>query len=350
MVSSFLLKNKQKHQSNLFLIAFLIIVGVQLTFKIINKIWLFDNVLLFYALSYYLPFLVAPLFYFFIRVRSEGTLFQTRDFVHFLPFGFGIAHQTFFVLLGEDYWSLFASWSFDAVPRAGVQLLILVIYSFLSFRCIRDFTKGSIKSGLTQFLWIVFVCESLIIVALAVMVDHYSDSFPDVRLLFVTLTFLIYWVSYKLLSHPDLLVYQAAPPSVELKIEKTAKYLNSGLKSEDADHMVTLLDKSMRDEKVFLNPELTIDTLASTLGISRHHLSQVLNERFNQSYYEYISRFRLEEAKGRLTDKRFSHYAIAAIAFDSGFSSLSNFNDLFKKRFDVTPSKFREAHAKKMMA
>jgi AraC-like DNA-binding protein len=43
-------------------------------------------------------------------------------------------------------------------------------------------------------------------------------------------------------------------------------------------------------------------------------------------------------------------FTIAAIALDSGFNSVSSFNDLFKKRFGTTPSQYRQQHVSKMSA
>jgi AraC-like DNA-binding protein len=97
----------------------------------------------------------------------------------------------------------------------------------------------------------------------------------------------------------------------------------------------------MSNEKIFTDSKLTIDKLAGLLNTTRHHLSQVLNERIRRPYNEYISDLRLEEAQLRLSDPKSFRYTIASIALDSGFSTVSTFNEAFKKKFGMTPSAFR---------
>ena len=106
----------------------------------------------------------------------------------------------------------------------------------------------------------------------------------------------------------------------------------------------------MQDAKLFADPSLTIDTLADRLHTSRHHLSQVINERLHKTYGDYISELRLEEARRRLSNPANLRYTIASIALDSGFSTVSSFNDAFKKQFQVTPSQYREQALKSKSA
>ena len=195
------------------------------------------------------------------------------------------------------------------------------------------------------------VCEAVIIIAIALL-HHYYGLMPDLRLLFLVLTFMIYWISYKLVSQPELFMPVGAQAQlVEMKLEPTAsKYAHSGLKSEDADRIVAQLHDAMFQQKLYLNPDLTVDVLASTLKISRHHLSQVLNERFQKSYFDFLTTYRLEESRNRLAESKYSRYTIAAIALDSGFTSVSSFNEAFKKQYNTTPSKFRSRARNQMSA
>ncbi|MBA4055711.1 MAG: hypothetical protein C0490_13430, partial [Marivirga sp.] len=202
---------------------------------------------------------------------------------------------------------------------------------------------------LRQFIFMVVLAEVIIAVTLAVM-QVYHPNFPDVRLLFLVLTFLLYWISYKAISKPDLFIESESPPLLSLGLEKNNKYAHSSLKPEEAGRIETLLHHVMAIEKLFLDSSLTVDLLASKLNTSRHHLSQVLNERIKKSYGDFITELRLEEARTRLSNKANYRFTIAAIALDSGFNSVSSFNDVFKKRFGITPSKFRDQHINKMSA
>ena len=56
----------------------------------------------------------------------------------------------------------------------------------------------------------------------------------------------------------------------------------------------------MDTQKLYLNHELRLDDIANMLNISRHHASQVINENFNMSFYDFINTYRIEEAKNKL--------------------------------------------------
>src|SRR5688572_11489062 len=86
LVSFFLLRHRKRDHSLIFLTLFLIVAGLQLTFKVITKVWLMENVHLFYNLSYSLPYLAGPLIYMFIRSRLKEYVFLKRQLLHFLPF------------------------------------------------------------------------------------------------------------------------------------------------------------------------------------------------------------------------------------------------------------------------
>jgi AraC-like DNA-binding protein len=79
--------------------------------------------------------------------------------------------------------------------------------------------------------------------------------------------------------------------------------------------------------------------------MSTHNLSEILNTRLNQNFYDFINRYRVEEVKKRLSENDSGKFSLIAIAFDSGFNSKSSFNTIFKKLTGVTPSQFRNQMA-----
>jgi AraC-like DNA-binding protein len=335
LLSIWFLRNRKKNGAHLYFALFLIVVGLQLTLKVIAKSWMMNHVWFAYMLSYKLPYLVGPLLYLYIKARRENAFKQT-DLLHFAPF----VVFTFATLV-----SIFTSGSYNLhvhpYTQAVLQLTQLIVYSALALRLGNTELHGFIKR--------VVVAEAIIIITLAVMVVYYG-RFPDVRLLFLVLTVLIYWISYKAISTPDLFFEGAHATVVPLSLRKTAKYAHSGLKPEEALRIEAGLQQLMSHDKLFLDTTLTIDSLSARIKTSRHHLSQVLNEKLNKTYGDYITELRLQEAGKRLSDPSNLRYTIAAIAHDSGFSAVSGFNEAFRKHYGTTPSKFREQHLNKMSA
>ena len=173
------------------------------------------------------------------------------------------------------------------------------------------------------------------------------------RMGFVALTAFIYWVSYSALTQPDIFYVAHSNPgrgqaiiseiTPKLQVSRAApKYRNSSLPDEEAQRIVKELEQLMTDTKPQLDPEMNIDKLAQMVNTNRHHLSQVLNDKIGLSFYDYINSYRVNEAMLLLSDPARSGHKIASIAYDSGFNSLSAFNDVFKKMTGQTPSQYRK--------
>lgn len=94
-------------------------------------------------------------------------------------------------------------------------------------------------------------------------------------------------------------------------------------------------------EKPYLDEELNLIKLSSLLDVSTNQLSHVINQNLNTNFYKFINSYRVEEVKQKLKNIEFDHYSILGIAFDSGFSSKSTFNKIFKEETKMTPSQFK---------
>jgi len=83
--------------------------------------------------------------------------------------------------------------------------------------------------------------------------------------------------------------------------------------------------------------------MAQSLNLSTNHLSQIINEKLEMNFFDFINEYRVNEVKDRLSDPKYKHYTLLAIAFDSGFNSKSSFNSIFKQYTGLTPSEFQKS-------
>ena len=323
LLSIALLRKRERHVSHIFLTVFLVVVGLQLTFKVITKMWLMNNIFFAYAVSYHLPFLAAAAMYLFIRARTTSVTYHKTDLLHAIPFLF---YCTISVLKYFGFHGYYLGLDIDWI-RALAQIISLGIYFGMS-RLLIESSGGNSNRTLRQFLHLVTSVEAIVAITLAVSAMYYG-RIPDIRLLFILITVVIYWITWKMMTDSEL-----------LQANQALRYSHSSLKNAEALRIETELRKQV-SLKVFTDSKLTIDKLATLLQTNRHHLSQVLNERIHQSYNDFISELRVGEARRRLADPQSERYTIAAIALDSGFSAVSTFNDSFKKAYGVTPSAFR---------
>jgi AraC-like DNA-binding protein len=125
-----------------------------------------------------------------------------------------------------------------------------------------------------------------------------------------------------------------------------AKYAKSGLSSEQLLEYKSRLEGFMRLQLAYLQPDLTLPRLAKAVGCSVNHLSQVINSGFGVSFFDYLNRFRIEHAKGLLSDFGGYSDAVLNIAFTVGFNSNSAFYAAFKKHVGQTPAQYRRTELK----
>jgi AraC-like DNA-binding protein len=102
----------------------------------------------------------------------------------------------------------------------------------------------------------------------------------------------------------------------------------------------------METEKIYLDDELSLPKLASLMSLSPNDLSYLINEGFNENFFQFINKYRVEEAKKLLLSDKYAHLNILGLAFESGFGSKSTFNATFKKMTGLSPSEFQKTFSK----
>jgi AraC-like DNA-binding protein len=70
-------------------------------------------------------------------------------------------------------------------------------------------------------------------------------------------------------------------------------------------------------------------------------LSELISRTYNESFFDFINRHRIEEIKLRIEDPAHDSYSLLGIAMDCGFNSKSSFYTAFKKFTGITPSEYR---------
>jgi AraC-like DNA-binding protein len=90
-----------------------------------------------------------------------------------------------------------------------------------------------------------------------------------------------------------------------------------------------------------MEPDITLDTLAESLDIKPRDLSMLINRHFGINYYEFINRYRIEEAKRMLGSVDYKDSTITDIYLEVGFNSKSVFYTFFKKLEGTTPTQYR---------
>jgi AraC-like DNA-binding protein len=115
--------------------------------------------------------------------------------------------------------------------------------------------------------------------------------------------------------------------------------------NKESAAMAQRLRQFMQNEKPWLDPDLSLEQLASGIGQKPKMLSVVINETLGQNFFDFINHYRIDEAKRLLTNPVDKKITVSEVLYAVGFNSKSSFNTLFKKYTGQTPTEFRRQQA-----
>ncbi|MEM9324952.1 MAG: helix-turn-helix transcriptional regulator [Bacteroidota bacterium] len=98
------------------------------------------------------------------------------------------------------------------------------------------------------------------------------------------------------------------------------------------------------EHRVYRDPELTLDRLATNIKLQPRQLSSLIKKEYDMRFNEFINKYRVRAAKQLLLDPKCHHWSILAIGMEVGFNSKSTFNRVFKQVEGTTPSEFQRHH------
>jgi AraC-like DNA-binding protein len=122
----------------------------------------------------------------------------------------------------------------------------------------------------------------------------------------------------------------------------TAKYQKSSLTEQQKDDILNKIAHEMEVNLYFTHNISSLSGLAKQINKPSHHVSQVINERLNKSYFELLSSYRIGYAEKLIREDESSKLTIEELADKVGYNSKSSFNTAFKKHTSTTPSEYRK--------
>ncbi len=88
----------------------------------------------------------------------------------------------------------------------------------------------------------------------------------------------------------------------------------------------------------YFTSELSIADVQKETGISERKIAQIIKEKTDLSFKQYVNNIRLSEAKRMLKD---TDLQISEIAYRIGYNNVTHFNRVFKLAENISPSNFR---------
>jgi len=309
------------------------------------------NLNLFYGTRYGSWFIIGPLtFFFFKSITSANWKFNWQQLLHFSPFILFVILVPFMTNQSlssrQIHYGMLAV--FDHRPKTVT--LFEYVYStvfyiqFIHLGCYLLFniklTNAYIKrlkhsySNINNVIWLkifnVVLVATLILASLYLYLlfvsDHYRRALDYIYVLPMGL--FIYSIGY----HVSGISW--------LNVDETnEKYSKSSLKKEAKSNYAQQLESLMNTDKPYLKNDLRLADLAALLEIKSHHLSQLINEHYQCSFFDYINQYRILEAKRLIKENQ--KETLLKIAFNSGFNNKTSFVNAFKKFESATPSAYK---------
>jgi AraC-like DNA-binding protein len=126
----------------------------------------------------------------------------------------------------------------------------------------------------------------------------------------------------------------------EIESQKMQPQKTNALDESTRISLLTTMTKHMDQEQTFLDNQLTLTRLSDAVGISTHHISEVLNQQQGKNFYQFVNEYRVNYFCQQLEKNH--TLKLLDLAMDAGFSSKSTFNSVFKQLKGLTPSQYRQ--------
>jgi AraC-like DNA-binding protein len=355
IISSLLFFSKKNKQSNRLLSVLILLISLACfnLYADYNN-WFGSDILRFIA--QFIPLIIVmpigPLILFYVRSSLDQSFkIGSKQRIQFLPVIIDIVPQLTVIIFvigiitgllknkpgpwGNfiDTYNVYAD-----IPR----WISVTFYLWLSAKYFSAVKKkyNSNLNGLTaslnwiqQFIRVFFVFQAIwFLYLIPYVIPKYTDTMLgtfDWYPVYIPLAILVYWLGIK--------GYAISQQQSAKKIT----VINSPLTAATIQETISLLNKAMQKDKLYLNPNLTLALVSENTGIAQKTISAVLNQHLHKSFNEFINEFRIEDFKERIQAADISQFTIAGIASDCGFNSQATFQRTFKQIAGMSPSEFR---------
>lgn len=310
---------------------------------------------------FYFPFhlliFVGPGIYFYFRsLTNQSFKFKSSDFWHLIP-GL-IILSIYLVIFFRDivvfHWingfelpehfntqGTWSSWRQDNIASVQIGIISTFIYALLTIRVyyqyqnyLDDFFS---ESEHFRFGWL---RNLLLIIVLGLAVSW----FIEIISYFLPFNYKKYWTSYFALA---IMTYILAiqgyiapirlPKSLQFEVSKTKEPASIEASLPDLVKWKEKLMALMHNEKLYLNPQLTLQELSQQLNTNSANLSKIINTGFECNFNDFINQLRVKEVEQQIQNGASAHLTFVSIAMECGFNSKATFNRAFKKFTGYSP-------------
>ena len=214
---------------------------------------------------------------------------------------------------------------------------LLMYYHVRAYRKWCEENFSSMEHIDVQWIWRYMTMYFLLGITYVQMCFHYvsAHAFTEQWLLLFTLAYSTEQVLYR--QDPWNMLRRAVKTksfTSEIEVEEPEE---GSPDLTNAEYRATL-EQWMETEKPYRNPEFRLLDLQQILPINRTYLSQLINTEYGCNFYQFVTNYRIEDAKRLMTEH--PEWKLQDIAEQCGFSSPVVFSRTFTRETGMTPSEW----------
>ncbi len=348
---------KQKNQPDWFLFCFFILSFAVIQINVYTNFNYDITKIDYFFISMPLGPLIFAISY--LYISSQTKKIEWKDGLHFLPSAIiiVIVLSRYTLLNVQEKIELIEQMKINGLTiwikiiRFSIQFLIIPFYIYLTWKKIKSheklqlmqlsYSEGISINWLRRLLYSIFITWVAIVISYFIMIkSQFSyDQIQVYPFLLFSLA-LLYIGIYGIRNDVALTEINGIPDNNNEKQSGKKQDINNVLEEKQILEYKQKLLNCMSFEKPYLNPKLSLRSLADISEIPYYYLSIIFKAGLNTTFYEFVNQYRVEEFIEKAKRPENSKFTLLTLAFEAGFNSKSSFYSIFKKHKGISPSDF----------
>jgi AraC-like DNA-binding protein len=296
----------------------------------------------------YTGLLLGPAIYFYLKTQTNQQFnFKKSDARHLLPWGLYFLFNLTIFFQGKFYIQQFQESTFGVVLVWIEHFAIIISYLYYFYLSLKIYHEYK-QWVMTQFSDIESVSLEWFRDFIYIMIAGQAFSWSFLLLdAILKLSFMQEWwwnlAIVFVVCYVGILGFaqnQSKRLLFKATEEKNTKKFE--IPEEEINHWKNKLLQKMEVDKIYLDPELNLNSLAGILKTNTLLLSSLINNHFGKNFNDFINEYRISEFQKRSKVSDSQHLTMFGIALDSGFNSKATFNRAFKKITGKSPKDFNK--------
>ena len=216
--------------------------------------------------------------------------------------------------------------------------LVPVVWVALLFKHLHDYRRyaeenyGSVEQ--TDEKWVI----RYLLMTLVLGISYTYLCFSDEPTRLFTQQWLILFV---IIYTNDQIIFRSKPWIENAEVVEEEK---EEAKIESEGEYRAKLEQWMKTDKPYLNPDFRLLDLRQVLPLNRTYLSQLINAEYGCNFYQFVTNYRIEEAKRLMREH--PDMTMEDVAKQCGFASARSFYRTFDREEEMTPKEWLAAQPK----